>query len=229
MEEEHARKWPTTVIDAVVFDLDGVLVDSEPLWDDVRRSFTTANGGRWSADAQKAMMGMSSGEWARFMSRTLGVALPEPDIIQGVVDDMAARYRDRVPLLPGAVDTVQRLAARWPLGLASSANRPLIDLVLRVTGLDAYFAATVSSEEVAHGKPAPDVYLEVTRRLGVSPTHCAAIEDSTNGLLAARAAGMRVVAVPRAAFTPDPEVLATADAVVPDLSGLAVGVIDPGR
>jgi HAD superfamily hydrolase (TIGR01509 family) len=220
---------PTSLIHAVAFDLDGVLVDSEPLWEDVRRRFTLANGGRWSADAQKTMMGMSSGEWAHFMAATLGVELPEPDIIRGVVDDMAARYRDGVPLLPGAVEAVQRLAARWPLGLASSANRPLIDIVLRVTGLDAHFAATVSSEEVARGKPAPDVYLEVSRRLGVSATHCAAIEDSTNGLLAARAAGMRVVAVPRAAFPPDPEVLATADAVVPDLSELAVGVIDPGR
>jgi HAD superfamily hydrolase (TIGR01509 family) len=217
------------VIDAVAFDLDGVLVDSEPLWDDVRRRFTLAHGGRWSADAQKMMMGMSSGEWAHFMADTLGVAVPEPDIVRGVVDDMAARYRDGVPLIAGAVDTVQRLSARWPLGLASSANRPLIDIALRVTGLDAQFAATVSSEEVAHGKPAPDVYLEVSRRLGVSPMHCAAIEDSTNGLLAARAAGMRVVAVPRAAFPPDPEALAAADAVVPDLSGLVVGVIDPGR
>jgi HAD superfamily hydrolase (TIGR01509 family) len=220
---------PTRVIDAVIFDLDGVLVDSEPLWEEVRRSFTTANGGRWSADAQKTMMGMSSGEWAHFMAATLGVALPEPEIVRGVVDDMAARYREGVPLLPGAVATVHRTAARWPLGLASSANRPLIDIVLRVTGLEAYFDATVSSEEVAHGKPAPDVYLEVSRRLGVSPTHCAAIEDSTNGLLAARAAGMRVVAVPRAAFPPDPDVLASADAIVPDLAGLEAGVIDPGR
>jgi HAD superfamily hydrolase (TIGR01509 family) len=220
---------PTRVIDAVVFDLDGVLVDSEPLWDDVRRRFTTANGGRWSADAQQTMMGMSSGEWAHFMAATLGVALPEPDIIRGVVDDMAARYRDGVPLLPGAVEAVQRLAAQWPLGVASSSNRPLIDIVLRVTGLNAHFATTVSSEEVPRGKPAPDVYLEVSRRLGVSPSRCAAIEDSTNGLLAAQAAGMRVVAVPRATFPPDPEALASADAVVPALSALAIGVIEPTR
>jgi HAD superfamily hydrolase (TIGR01509 family) len=220
---------PTRVIDAVVFDLDGVLVGSEPLWDDVRRRFTTANGGRWSADAQQTMMGMSSGEWAHFMAATLGVALPEPDIIRGVVDDMAARYRDGVPLLPGAVEAVQRLAAQWPLGVASSSNRPLIDIVLRVTGLDAHFATTVSSEEVPRGKPAPDVYLEVSRRLGVSPSRCAAIEDSTNGLLAAQAAGMRVVAVPRATFPPDPEALASADAVVPALSALAIGVIEPTR
>jgi HAD superfamily hydrolase (TIGR01509 family) len=127
------------------------------------------------------------------------------------------------------VEAVQRLAARWPLGLASSSNRPLIDTVLRVTGLHAHFATTVSSEEVPRGKPAPDVYLEVSRRLGVSPPRCAAIEDSTNGLLAARAAGMRVVAVPRATFPPDPEALASADAVVPALSALAIDVIEPNR
>jgi HAD superfamily hydrolase (TIGR01509 family) len=216
-------------IDAVIFDLDGVLVDSEPLWDDVRRRFALAHGGRWDDDSQRVMMGMSSGEWAHFMRNQLGVALPEPDIVAGVVDGMAARYRERVPLLAGAEDAVERLAARWPLGLASSANRPLIDLVLATARLDGYFAATVSSEEVARGKPAPDVYLEVARRLGVAPPQCCAIEDSTNGLLAAEAAGMRVIAVPRPGYPPEPRALAQADAVVPDLGSLAVEVVDPGR
>jgi HAD superfamily hydrolase (TIGR01509 family) len=214
-------------IDAVIFDLDGVLVDSEPLWEDVRRRFALAHGGRWDTDSQRTMMGMSSGEWAHFMRTRLGVALTEPDIVVGVVDDMAARYRDEVPLLPGAADAVRRLAARWPLGLASSANRPLIDIVLAAVGLDVYFAATVSSEEVPRGKPAADVYLEVSRRLGVDPSHCAAIEDSTNGLLAAQAAGMRVIAVPRPGFPPDPEVLARADAAIADLGALSVEVVDP--
>lgn len=214
-------------IDGVIFDLDGVLVDSEPLWEDVRRRFALTHGGRWEADAQRTMMGMSSGEWAEFMRTRLGVALPEREIVASVVDDMAARYRDGVPLLPGAVDAVRRMAARWPLGLASSANRPLIDIVLAATGLDVYFAATVSSEEVPRGKPAPDVYLEVSRRLGVDPTHGAAIEDSTNGLLSALAAGLRIVAVPKAGFPPDPGVLARADATIPDLEALAVEVVDP--
>jgi HAD superfamily hydrolase (TIGR01509 family) len=214
-------------IDGVIFDLDGVLVDSEPLWEDVRRRFAVTHGGRWEADAQRTMMGMSSGEWAQFMRQRLGVDLSEREIVAGVVDDMAARYRDGVPLLPGAVDAVRRIAARWPLGLASSANRPLIDVVLATTGLDVYFAATVSSEEVPRGKPAPDVYLEVSRRLGVDPSHGAAIEDSTNGLLSALAAGVRVIAVPRADFPPDPEVLARADAVVLNLEGLRVEVVDP--
>jgi HAD superfamily hydrolase (TIGR01509 family) len=214
-------------IDGVTFDLDGVLVDSEPLWEDVRRRFAVTHGGRWEADAQRTMMGMSSGEWAQFMRQRLGVDLPEREIVAGVVDDMAARYRDGVPLLPGAVDAVRRMAARWPLGLASSANRPLIDIVLATTGLDVYFAATVSSEEVPRGKPAPDVYLEVSRRLGVDPSHGAAIEDSTNGLLSALAAGVRVIAVPRVDFPPDPEVLAQADAAIPDLGALSVEVVDP--
>lgn len=214
-------------IDAVIFDLDGVLVDSEPLWEEVRRRVALAHGGRWDAETPRLMMGMSSGEWAHFMRSRLGVALPEPDIVAGVVDGMAARYREGVPLLPGAVDAVRRLAARWPLGLASSANRPLIDLVLGAARLDASFATTLSSEEVARGKPAPDVYLEVSRHLGVAPPQCAAIEDSTNGLLAAEAAGMRVIAVPRPGNPPERQALAGADVVIPDLASLSVEVVDP--
>jgi HAD superfamily hydrolase (TIGR01509 family) len=214
-------------IDAVIFDLDGVLVDSEPLWEEVRRRFALAHGGRWDAETPRLMMGMSSGEWAHFMRSRLGVPLPELDIVAGVVDGMAARYREGVPLLPGAVDAVRRLAARWPLGLASSANRPLIDLVLGAARLDASFATTLSSEEVARGKPAPDVYLEVSRRLGVAPSQCTAIEDSTNGLLAAEAAGMRVIAVPRPGNRPERQALAGVDAVIPDLGSLSVEVVDP--
>lgn len=214
-------------IDAVIFDLDGVLVDSEPLWEEVRRRFALAHGGRWDAEAPRLMMGMSSGEWAHVMRSRFGVALPEADIVAGVVDGMAARYREGVPLLPGAVDAVRRLAARWPLGLASSANRPLIDLVLGAAGLAANFATTLSSEEVARGKPAPDVYLEVSRRLGVVPSRCTAIEDSTNGLLAAEAARMRVIAVPRPGNPPERQALAGADAVIPDLRSLSVEVVDP--
>lgn len=214
-------------IDAVIFDLDGVLVDSEPLWEEVRHRFALAHGGRWDPETPRVMMGMSSGEWAHFMRSQLGVALPEPDIVAGVVDGMAARYREGVPFLPGAVDAVRRLAARWPLGLASSANRPLIDLVLGAARLDAYFATTLSSEEVPRGKPAPDVYVEVSRRLGVGPSRCAAIEDSTNGLLAAEAAGMRVIAVPRPGNPPEGQALAGADAVIPGLGSLSVAVVDP--
>jgi HAD superfamily hydrolase (TIGR01509 family) len=216
-------------IDAVVFDLDGVIVDSEQVWDEVRERFVRESGGTYTDAATRAMMGMSSPEWSAYLVDDLGVPMTPEEANAEVVRRMLERYGEAPPLIPGAVDAVRRIGARWPLAIASSANRELIDVVVAAAGLGDLIRVSVSSEEVGRGKPAPDVYLEVSRRLGVSATHCAAVEDSTNGLLAARAAGMRVVAVPRAAFPPDPEVLATADAVVPDLSGLAVGVIDPRR
>lgn len=205
---------------AVIFDLDGVLVDSETLWADVRRRFTLDRGGEWGEDAERAMLGMSAPEWSAFMHDTLGVPDPPARIVAAVVAEMSRRYRDRVPLLPGALDAVRRLAATWPLGLASSANRPIIDLVLEKTGLAASFTVTVSADEVRRGKPAPDVYLEAARGLGVRPERCAGVEDSANGIRALAAAGMRIIAVPNRDFPPDPDVLAQADAVITDLRNL---------
>ena len=170
------------MIEAVVFDLDGVLLDSEQLWDEAREELARERGGRWHEGAQRDMMGMSSTEWSRYMHDVIGLREPPEEISAEVVRRMERRYRERLPLLPGAVEAVERLAARWPLGLASSSNRPLIDLALEVGGLTPYFAVTVSSEEVARGKPAPDVYLEAARRLGANPAACAAVEDSHNGI-----------------------------------------------
>jgi HAD superfamily hydrolase (TIGR01509 family) len=163
----------------------------------VREEFTRESGGRWHEGARVEMMGMSSPEWSRYMRDELWVPVAPDEIAATVVERMEERYRERVPLLPGAREAVTSLAERWPLGLASSANRPLIELVLDLTALAPLFRAAVSSEEVARGKPAPDVYLEAARRLELSPEGCAAVEDSTNGILAASAAGMTVVAVPR--------------------------------
>ena len=202
------------MIEAVVFDLDGVLLDSEQVWDEVRETLARERGGRWSERAQQDMMGMSSPEWSRYMHEVVGLPESPEEINDEVVRQMLERYRERLPLLPGAVDAVRRLAARWPLGLASSSNRPLIDAFLDAAGLADTFTATVSSEEVAGGKPAPDVFLEAARRLGVEPSTCAAIEDSTNGIRAARAAGMRVVAIPNAHYPPPPEALELADVVL---------------
>ncbi|HEY2437206.1 MAG TPA: HAD family phosphatase, partial [Solirubrobacteraceae bacterium] len=183
-------------IAAVIFDLDGVLIDSEGLWNQARMEITAENRGRWRPDAQRAMMGMSSLEWSRYMREELGVAMPPEEISGAVVSRLENLYRQHVPLLPGAREVVQTLADVWPLGLASSANRPIIELVLERTELRDRFKATVSSEEVPRGKPAPDVYLEAARRLEMTPDRCAAVEDSTNGLLSAAAAGMAVIAVP---------------------------------
>jgi HAD superfamily hydrolase (TIGR01509 family) len=220
------RVGSSTVPDAVIFDLDGVLVDSEQRWNGAKEALVRETGGRWLEEAPTRMMGMSSPEWSRYMADELAVPMTPAEISATVVERVAARYRADLPLLPGAVEAVRRLAGRWPLGLASSANRPLIDLVLEVAGLGDAFAATVSSEEVEHGKPAPDVYLEAAARLGVDPGGCAAVEDSANGIRAAVAAGMRVVAVPNRAFPPPQEVLDQADLVVTDVRELRPEVLE---
>ena len=215
-------------IAAVVFDLDGVLVDTESVWAEVREQLALESGGRWTATSQRDMMGMSSPEWSRYMHDELGVPLPPATISKQVVEGLESRLREHVPLLPCARETVTALAASWPLAIASSANRPVIDLVLELTGLDAFFQATISSEEVPRGKPAPDVYLEAARRLGADPTSCAAIEDSANGLRAAAAAGMRVIAIPNREFPPDPEALGLADEVLGSLAELGPDQIRGG-
>src|SRR5262245_62336398 len=187
--------------------MDGVIVDSEAVWDDVRKEFTEEKGGRWSEAAQRDMMGMSSNEWSRYVRDELGVDMDPEEISIEVADRVADHYRESLPLLPGAVEAVRSLAAEWPLGLASSSNRHVIDLVLDLAGIADAFKATVSSEEVGKGKPAPDVYLEAARRMEADPTACVAIEDSTNGIRSAHAAGMLVIAVPNREFPPEPEAL----------------------
>lgn len=204
----------------VIFDLDGVLIDSEGVWNEARREVALANGGRWPDDAQRAMMGMSSTEWSAYMHDELGVALAAEQISQEVVSRLEQHYREELPLLPGAREAVMRLGRVWPLALASSANRAIIDLVLDVAGLAQEFAATVSSEEVAHGKPAPDVYVEAARRIGAEPSECVAVEDSTNGIRSAAAAGMTVIAMPNRDFPPTPEALRLADDVLESLEAL---------
>jgi HAD superfamily hydrolase (TIGR01509 family) len=215
------------VIEAVVFDLDGVLLDSEQVWDEAREHLAKERGGRWHDQAQKDMMGMSSTEWSRYMHERIGLPEPPAEINREVVERLAATYRQHLPALPGAKEAVERLAARWPLGLASSSNRELIELALELLGVKQLFAVTVSSEEVARGKPAPDVYLEAARRLDVDPSHAAAVEDSNNGILAAKAAGMRVLAIPNRHFPPGEEALAQADAVLDSLAELTPEAVEP--
>ena len=215
------------MIRAVIFDLDGVLIDSEQVWDTAREQLTKELGGRWHAGAQRDMMGMSSLEWSRYMHEDLGIELPPQEISDEVVRRLQRLYRERLPLLPGAREAVERLAARWPLAVASSSNRPLIELVLGLAGIADRFRVTVSSEEVPRGKPAPDVYLEAARRLGVDAGDCAAIEDSEKGLLSARSAAMRVIAIPNREFPPGDEALAAADVVLDSLAQLTPDVVDP--
>ena len=211
---------------AVIFDLDGVLIDSEPVWEQVRRSFVREGGGRWPADAQTRLLGMSTAEWANYLSKDLGVDLPPTEVADVVIDRMAAHYADSLPLMPGADDALRRLSVRWPLALASSSPRRLIDSVLAAAGWSELFDATVSTDEVGRGKPAPDVYLEAARRLGRLASACAAVEDSSNGMRSAAAAGTLVIAVPRPQYTPAPDALKLAALILRRLADLTVDAIE---
>ena len=217
------------MIAAVVFDLDGVLVDSEQVWAAAREEVAHEHGGAWTQEAARAMMGMSSPEWSRYMHDELHVGLAPEEIAGEVVRRLTRLYREHLPLIAGAREAVEALARRWPLGLASSANRAVFELVLELAALREFFAATVSAEEVAHGKPAPDVYLEAAVRLGVSPHDCVAVEDSANGLRAAANAGMLVIAYPNREFPPDAGALALADAQIASLDALRPELIDAAQ
>lgn len=214
------------MIQAIVFDLDGVLLDSEHVWDEARQQLAEERGGRWHDQASRDMMGMSSHEWSRYMHEVIGLPEPPEEISAEVVGRLDAIYREKLPLFDGAVEAVKGLAARWPLGLASSSNRELIDLVLELSGLAPCFQVTVSSEEVARGKPAPDVYLDAAHRLGVRPGRCAAVEDSENGIRSAKAAGMRVLAIPNPLYPPAEDALALADDVLDSLEELTPGRVE---
>jgi HAD superfamily hydrolase (TIGR01509 family) len=201
--------------DAVIFDLDGVLLDSEQRWNESKEALVREAGGEWRDEAPTVMMGMSSHEWSAYLRDELGVTMEVDAISRDVVRRMEDGYRAGLPLLPGAEEAVRALAARWPLGLASSSNREIIDLVLELVGFGDAFRVALSSEQVERGKPAPDVYLEVARRLGVAPERCVAIEDSSNGLRSAVAAKMTVIAVPNPHYPPAEDALALAAAAVP--------------
>jgi HAD superfamily hydrolase (TIGR01509 family) len=217
----------------VIFDLDGVIVDSEIWWDQVRRDFAMAHGRTWGEDDLRAVMGANSRTWSRIMRRRLALDLPAEVIERAIVDGMVTRYRtERSPDIDGAVDAVRRIAAERPVAIASSAHRAVIDAALVATGLDAVFepGMVTSSDEVDHGKPAPDVYLLAATRLGVDPSSCLVVEDSYNGVLAAKAAGMIVVLVPNYSVPPAPGTHALADLVLDRLADLRLdGIGVPGH
>jgi HAD superfamily hydrolase (TIGR01509 family) len=210
---------------AMIFDLDGVLIDSEPVWEQVRRSFVLERGGLWPDDAQTRLLGMNTAEWAMYLNEDLGVGVPPDEVAEVVIDRMAARYADRLPLMPGADDALRRIYTKWPLGLASSSPRRLIDSVLAAAGWGELFEATVSTDEVGRGKPAPDVYLEAARRLGQMAPACAAVEDSSNGLRSAAAAGALAIAIPRPQYAPAPDALELAALVLTSLADLTFAAV----
>jgi len=218
-----------TEILAVIFDLDGVIIDTEEVWEEVRRDYVAEHGRRFLPDSQTRMMGMSTGEWSTHLSQEVGVPRTPAEVASEVLGRMAERYRAALPLIPGSVDAVRRMAARYPLALASSSARILIDQVLETAGLTDAFRVTLSTEEVPHGKPAPDVYLAAAARLGYPPELCAAVEDSSNGLRSAAAAGLAVIAVPHGVYPAAPDALEKASLVIDDLAELTVTAIEKLR
>jgi HAD superfamily hydrolase (TIGR01509 family) len=214
-----------TSIEAVVFDLDGVLIDSEEAWEEVRRGYARRHGKQFLPDTQQRMMGMSTAEWSRHLSVDVGVGVPPDQVADEVLAEMAARYRQSLPLIPGSVAAVRRLGERFTLALASSSARILIDQVLASAGLTGAFRVTLSTEEVPRGKPYPDVYLEAAARLGLAPRVCAAVEDSSNGLRSAAAAGFAVVAVPHGVYPPAPDALEKASLVVQSVRELTAEAV----
>jgi HAD superfamily hydrolase (TIGR01509 family) len=218
--------YNASVPQAVIFDMDGVLLDSEQLWNQSKQEVVRECGGHWREDAPTAMIGMSSPEWSTYMRDTLEVPMSTDEINRAVVDRMEQHYREHLPLLPGAVEAVRTLHRRWPLALASSANREIIDFALDTAGLAGEFDATVSSEEVPHGKPAPDVYLEAARRLSVEADRCVAVEDSSNGIRSAAAAGMAVIAFPNPHYPPGEDAVALAAARVDALAQITPELVE---
>ncbi|MFD5243104.1 HAD family hydrolase [Amycolatopsis sp. NPDC058340] len=212
-------------MEAVIFDLDGVLVDSETMWDEVRRAVVHEFHGTWREESTRAMQGMSTPEWAAYLAHDLGVQLRPEDVAQVVIDRMARRYAEKPPIIPGAPGVVREVAKHWPVAIASSSPPLLIKAFLDITRLPVPTA--VSSEQVGAGKPAPDVYLKAAELLGAEPKNCAAVEDTTNGLRAALAAGMAVYAVPNPHFPPDPAVLEQTT-VVPVITDLPSVLLKEG-
>jgi HAD superfamily hydrolase (TIGR01509 family) len=219
-----AASHPRASIGAVIFDMDGVLIDSEPAWEQARKSLFLESNLPYPPETTQAIMGMNSVEWSRYLHEH-GVPLREPKIVEEVLARVAASLREDLRLMPRAVHVVRTLARRWPLGIGSSADRTIIELALELAGLRDAYAVVVSSADVPRGKPAPDTYLRAAELLGVPPKRCAVVEDSANGIRSGRAAGMRVIAIPNQHFPPAPEALALAAVTLRSLEQLTPEVV----
>ena len=218
---------PAQPFQAVLFDMDGVLVDSEHRWNDVRRAFANTHGRVWTDDDQRAVMGGNTRQWSRIMQERLDLRhLSAEQICNAVVDAVVAAFRaGTVEVVPGAAETVRRLAAQVPVAIASSAHPAVIEAAVDALGLHGVFGAIASSDEVSHGKPEPDVYLLAASRLGVDAGRCLVVEDSTNGVLSGRAAGAFVVLVPNAAVPPERGTDDLADAMLQRIADIDLAVL----
>jgi HAD superfamily hydrolase (TIGR01509 family) len=212
-------------IQAVIFDMDGVLVNSEEYWWQSRVEFAEKLGKHWSFDDQRAAMGRNTIEWAQVMQERLQIDMPVDEIIEKVRGGVLTRLEKHLPILPGALEAVHAAALEYRVALASGSPKLVIDTVMSLTGLNQVFEHLVYGDDMPQGKPAPDIYLETARRLGLDPASCVGIEDSSNGLRALKAAGMHVIAVPSPGFPLTDDVLSLADRVLPSLEQFSVELV----
>jgi HAD superfamily hydrolase (TIGR01509 family) len=215
----------TSPVQAVVFDLDGIILDSEQTWNEARTQLARQYGRTWTHRDQVDMMGSSPRTWPAQMAQKLSLPLAPEDIRQSVVGTLLESYKRSLPIVPRAPEVARALATNWPLGLASSSDRAVIDYVLELADLSNLFTVTVSSEEVDNGKPSPDIYLETCRRMGVDPKNCVAIEDSWSGLVSAASAGLAVIAIPNKTYQPSREFVQLADVTLQDISDLTPAIV----
>jgi mannitol-1-/sugar-/sorbitol-6-/2-deoxyglucose-6-phosphatase len=209
-------------IEAIIFDMDGVLVDSEPYWQLSREEFARDLGKVWPSTYQHLTMGRSTVEWARIMQERLEIDTPLDEISADIKRRVIAHYEQELPTRPGALEAVQLAAAHFRVGLASGSPTEIIQRVMSLTGLDRVFEVIVYGDDVPNGKPAPDIYLEALKRLGVSPERAVGIEDSGNGIRSLKAAGMRVIAAPCPGSEPSDDALALADRVIDSMELFSV-------
>lgn len=214
------------MIEAVIFDMDGLLIDSEPFWDKARSSMAAKAGKDWNKDDHKAVMGVSTSEWVGYMISRLELVMSPKAVEQKIVAEMVTLYQRQIPYLPGAAEAVALSAAKYPTGLASGSPRSLIDTVTGDKALKGKFKAILSSDQIEHGKPSPDIYLATAKMLGARPKNCVCLEDSGNGILAGKNAAMKVIAVPDSRFPPGAEKLHAADVVLESLSEFSLEILE---
>ena len=217
-------------IQAVVFDMDGILIDSEVLWRQVREEFAADNGMVWSAEDQASTMCCNTRMWSRIMVERLQLqerlGMDDAAIAKEIKGRLLRKYEAHRPEREGAVASVLRVAQKYKVALASGSPNELATHVMKMTGLDKVFLATMYGDDVTHGKPAPDIYLEVLKKLGVAPEHAVGIEDSGNGIRSLRAAGMGIVAAPGPEFPLTEEVLALADVRIEHMEAVTPELIE---
>lgn len=212
-------------IEAIIFDMDGLLVDSEPVWDKARSSMAAEAGKEWNEKDHRAVMGVSTEEWASYMIQRLELTISPEEVQAEIVQRMLEMYREGVPYLPGAVEAVNLASGHYPTALASGSHPNLIEAVVNDAPMQGKFKVVLSADEVGVGKPAPDVYLQTAHRLGIPPQQCLCLEDSGNGILAGLRAGMKVVAVPDPRFAPSQEILRQAHLVLTSLEAFSLETI----